>query len=376
MPSKVEPFELSSDESDGNNSQDGSQSNSQRRKRPSKSPNHHKDYIQGDEYETAITGAITSDKVATRNALKQPTLSHPVRLRQNNSIQGEKENNPIPSFITQTSNLSSGSQSQSVLISQESTAMQLLSLKLDSIHDNMKMWFEDKMKTHLDTALSDHYAKIKTLIEDNFLLESKASDERVNGIISALENLSIQPPTKRKPSNKNADSDKTTGTWLVMVGEETRPLYLVSEDVMNVVVAKAREHLVSVNRAPDTKLRQFLDMHIDIGTVIKRLGHPYKFGLTVADYLFPKEVQIAYKFHNALTRSSKRQPLPDDKMKKYKQALMYCGMSSFYSKEERRVYFSTVVEALNGRASHWASGSQRKSYNDEIPTYWKVSDFS
>uniref|UniRef100_A0A0K0FRZ4 Reverse transcriptase domain-containing protein n=1 Tax=Strongyloides venezuelensis TaxID=75913 RepID=A0A0K0FRZ4_STRVS len=355
----MDPFEVSSGESDGIHY--GIYPNSQRRKSASKSSNHHVDYMQSNKYETAITGVITSDKIAARNAMKSQTLSHPVRLRQINENVMEKENNPVPSFTTQGSNLSSGSQSHSVLISQESSAMNCCHLN----------W-----KTCKIILKYDHYAKIKTLIEDNFQSESKADNERLNAIISALDNLSIEPPTKRKVSKKVSESETKTGTWLVSVGGETKPLYLVCDDVMIVVVSKARKFLVSVNRAPEAKLRQFLDTHIDINTIVKRVGRPHKLGMTVADYLFPKDVQVAFKFHNSLTRSSKRQALPDEKMKKYKQALMYCRMSCFYAENEKNAYYSAVIESLNGRASHWGAGSQRKSYNsDYMPTYWDVSDF-
>uniref|UniRef100_A0A0N5BLP7 Endonuclease n=1 Tax=Strongyloides papillosus TaxID=174720 RepID=A0A0N5BLP7_STREA len=55
---------------------------------------------------------------------------------------------------------------------------------------------------------------------------------------------------------------------------------------------------------------------------------------------------------------------------------MYCGMASIHDKEERKVYFGTVVEAINGRASHWANGNQRTNFNtDDVETFWKSSDF-
>uniref|UniRef100_A0A0N5BGS3 Ovule protein n=1 Tax=Strongyloides papillosus TaxID=174720 RepID=A0A0N5BGS3_STREA len=55
---------------------------------------------------------------------------------------------------------------------------------------------------------------------------------------------------------------------------------------------------------------------------------------------------------------------------------MYCGMGCLCIKEERKVYFASAVEAINGRASHWSSGSRKTNYyNDACDTLWQTSDF-
>uniref|UniRef100_A0A0K0FZM2 Uncharacterized protein n=1 Tax=Strongyloides venezuelensis TaxID=75913 RepID=A0A0K0FZM2_STRVS len=77
--------------------------------------------------------------------------------------------------------------------------------------------------------------------------------------------------------------------------------------------------------------------------------------------MFPIDIQIVFNFYHSLTWASRRLPLSEDKMKTFK-PLKYCGMACFHVKKERKLYFSTVVEAINSKASHWSGGGKRTSF--------------
>uniref|UniRef100_A0A0N5CCW9 DUF4806 domain-containing protein n=1 Tax=Strongyloides papillosus TaxID=174720 RepID=A0A0N5CCW9_STREA len=360
MPGYMDLYEESSDDDlDGLKDY---MSNIHRSRKNSKSPKHHVNYLK----DNVIDGASSQDKIAAKNAMKHSTLKETPRLRQNNVSEKDKENKYVTNFVTQATHLSSESQSYSTPTSQESTtAMRLMTLRLDNMLKQMENRCQEKLKLYVDKAISDAIDKIKTI-----------NDEGVNTIMSTIENMSIQEPSKRKVAKKDIDNWNTAGTWSVKIGDEKKPLCFVALDVRKVVIAIDRDHLVSIKKAPDANLRQFLDKHTDISTIAKDLSNPQKLGMTIADIMFPKDVQIFFKFYHSLTRTSKRPPLPEDKMKTFRQALLYCGMASFCVKEERQQYFSTVVEAINNRASHWSGRGQKASFNsDDFETFWKSSDF-
>uniref|UniRef100_A0A0N5BLP6 SWIB domain-containing protein n=1 Tax=Strongyloides papillosus TaxID=174720 RepID=A0A0N5BLP6_STREA len=259
-------------------------------KRSIKKPKHREDYLENDDYDSAIENALSQEKNTAKNSKKQPSLPQHPRLRNNN-----------------TGDLPIDSQSHSTPASEDSTSMHLMDLKLDNMAEKITKTCQEDRKKDLEEIRSDLKDYIKTIVEDN-----------VKMIMSAIENISIQAPLKRKVPKKDSDTGNSGGTWKVLVAEEPKPIFLVGLDVRKVIITKSRDYLDTANKSPDANLRQYLDRHMDINLIAKKMDSPYKLGMYLADIMVPQDVQIKFKFYHSLTRISKRCPLPKDKMSTFK----------------------------------------------------------
>uniref|UniRef100_A0A0K0FZM3 Non-structural maintenance of chromosomes element 4 n=1 Tax=Strongyloides venezuelensis TaxID=75913 RepID=A0A0K0FZM3_STRVS len=239
-------------------------SNIHRSIKNSKSPRQYEQVSANNENNSVIDGAISRDKITANNAKKQPILKESLRLRQNNVNCKDKENECITRFITQVTHLSTENQSYSTRTSQKSTTtMRLMTLRLDNMLEQMENRCQEKLKLYVDKAFSDAIDKIKTI-----------NNEGVNTNMSAIENTAIQEPSKRKVPKKDNDNWNTRRTWSEKVGNVKKVLYLVGLDVRKVVIVNTRKFLVSINRAPDENLCQFLDIHMNIDTLAQDLFNP------------------------------------------------------------------------------------------------------
>uniref|UniRef100_A0A0K0FQH1 DUF4806 domain-containing protein n=1 Tax=Strongyloides venezuelensis TaxID=75913 RepID=A0A0K0FQH1_STRVS len=278
------------------------------------------------DYDEAIEKVLSQEKKAVKYSKKQRILNQTPRLRNNNVTDNNKENECSDLFVTQETCLSAESQSHSLSISQDSTFMHLLELKLNNMAEK----------------ITTTYKKIE-IVEEN-----------VSIIISMIENIAFQTSPKRKAPKK--DKDGLNATWTVMIGTEDKPIYLGDQ------------------QKSGPKLRQSLDRHMDVNLIAKYMASPYILGITLADYMISRDIQMKFKFYQSLTRTFRRSPMPENKMRIFKQSLMYCGMEYYNSKIEGKLIFSTVVEAINNKDNHWRCGDQRLNFNvDNTEFFGKVS---